>query len=261
MNYVEEYYAQYDEDARFLRKSHETEYLTTMHYIQKYLFSGARILEIGVGTGRYSCALAKQGYSVDAVELLPKHIEILKRKSKNNSNLHIYKGNAVDLDFIDSDAYDIVLLLGPMYHLFSEGDKSKALAEAIRAAKPNGIIFAAYCNNDTTVYNLFLQRQIAEFRKSNTLTENFQIKPLPEIVFAFSRKTDIDCLMRKFPVHRLHFVGTDMLSEFFCDAINDFSDSEFSLYMQYHFQICERADCVGMSFHFLDVFQKDCNNL
>lgn len=127
MNYVEAYYAQYDEDARFLRKSHETEYLTTMHYIQKYLFSGARILEIGAGTGRYSCALAKQGYSVDAVELLPKHIEILKRKSKNNSNLHIYKGDAVDLDFIDSDTYDIVLLLGPMYHLFSEGDKSKAL--------------------------------------------------------------------------------------------------------------------------------------
>lgn len=261
MNNVEAYYAQYDEDARFLRKSRQTEYLTTMRYIQKYLFSGARILEIGAGTGRYSCALAKQGYSVDAVELLPKHMEILKQKSKGNSNFRIFEGNAVDLDFIDSNAYDVVLLLGPMYHLFSEADKSNALTEAIRVAKPNGIIFAAYCNNDTTVYNLFLQRQIAEFRKSNTLTENFQIKPLPELVFAFSRKTDIDCLMRKFPVHRLHFVGTDMLSEFFGDSIDGFSDAEFEQYMQYHFQICERTDCVGMSFHFLDVFQKDGNNL
>lgn len=261
MNNVEAYYAQYDEDARFLRKSRQTEYLTTMRYIQKYLFSGARILEIGAGTGRYSITLAKQGYSVDAVELLPKHLAILKQKSKGNSNFRIFEGNAVDLDFIDSGAYDVVLLLGPMYHLFSEADKSKALAEAIRVAKPNGIIFAAYCNNDTTVYNLFLQRQIAEFQTSNTLTENFQIKPLPELVFAFSRKTDIDCLMRKFSVHRLHFVGTDMLSEFFGDSIDGFSDAEFEQYMQYHFQICERADCVGMSFHFLDVFQKDGNNL
>ncbi len=78
MNCVEEYYAQYDEDARFLRKSRQTEYLTTMRYIQKYLFQGARILEIGAGTGRYSLALAAQGYSVDAVELLPKHIALLK---------------------------------------------------------------------------------------------------------------------------------------------------------------------------------------
>lgn len=261
MNCVEEYYAQYDEDTRFLRKSRQTEYLTTMRYIQKYLFQGAQILEIGAGTGRYSLALAAQGYSIDAVELLPKHIALLKQKSKDNSNLRIFKGNAVDLRFLHSNTYDIVLLLGPMYHLFNKADKLNALAEAIRVAKPNGVIFAAYCNNDTTIYNLFVQHQIQAYAESNRLTQDFHMKPLPELVFSLSRKAEIDSLMQSFSVRRLHFVGTDMLSEFFGDIIDGFSDAEFELYMQYHFQMCERADCVGMSFHFLDIFQKDSNTI
>lgn len=261
MNCVEEYYAQYDEDTRFLRKSRQTEYLTTMRYIQKYLFQGAQILEIGAGTGRYSLALAAQGYSIDAVELLPKHIALLKQKSKDNSNLRIFEGNAVDLRFLHSNTYDIVLLLGPMYHLFNKADKLNALAEAIRVAKPNGVIFAAYCNNDTTIYNLFVQHQIQAYAESNRLTQDFHMKPLPELVFSLSRKAEIDSLMQSFSVRRLHFVGTDMLSEFFGDIIDGFSDAEFELYMQYHFQMCERADCVGMSFHFLDIFQKDSNTI
>ncbi len=87
------------------------------------------------------------------------------------------------------------------------------------------------------------------------------MKPLPELVFSLSRKAEIDSLMQSFSVRRLHFVGTDMLSEFFGDIIDGFSDAEFELYMQYHFQMCERADCVGMSFHFLDIFQKDSNTI
>lgn len=148
-----------------------------------------------------------------------------------------------------------------MYHLFNKADKLNALAEAIRVAKPNGVIFAAYCNNDTTIYNLFVQHQIQAYAESNRLTQDFHMKPLPELVFSLSRKAEIDSLMQSFSVRRLHFVGTDMLSEFFGDIIDGFSDAEFELYMQYHFQMCERADCVGMSFHFLDIFQKDSNTI
>ena len=52
MNYVKEFYDHYDEDGRLLRKSRKPEYLLTMEYIETYLFDGAKILEIGAGTGR-----------------------------------------------------------------------------------------------------------------------------------------------------------------------------------------------------------------
>ena len=59
---LEQYYGVYDEDGRLTSRHGMVEYLTTMRYIEKYLQPGMRILEIGAATGRYSYALARQGY-------------------------------------------------------------------------------------------------------------------------------------------------------------------------------------------------------
>ena len=67
MGIIEEFYSKYDEDKRLNSKNHLPEYLITMKYIEKYLFPGAKIAEIGAGTGRYSVALAEKGYPVTAV--------------------------------------------------------------------------------------------------------------------------------------------------------------------------------------------------
>ena len=66
--YIIDFYNHYDEDNRLALKHGMVEFLSTMHYIKKYLKKGDKILEIGAGTGRYSHALAREGYSVDAVE-------------------------------------------------------------------------------------------------------------------------------------------------------------------------------------------------
>lgn len=135
MESIIEFYNNYDEDSRLKRKNRMPEYLTTMKYIEKYLKPNSKIIEIGAGTGRYSIALADMGYDVTAVELVPHNINIMKKKVKPKHNIKIYEGNACDLSFIDSDTYDIVLLLGPMYHLFTDEDKHKAIGEALRVAK------------------------------------------------------------------------------------------------------------------------------
>ena len=64
------YYENYDEDGRLRSRHGMVEFLTTMRYVRKYLRPGMRILEIGAATGRYSHSLARDGYQVDAVELL-----------------------------------------------------------------------------------------------------------------------------------------------------------------------------------------------
>lgn len=135
MKEVINYYNTYDEDRRLTRKSRLPEYLITMKYIKKYLKPNSKILEIGAGTGRYSIALADMGYEIDAVELVPHNIEIMQKKVKSEHRINIYQGNACDLSFVESESYDIVLLLGPMYHLFNNEDKHKAICEAIRQQK------------------------------------------------------------------------------------------------------------------------------
>lgn len=58
--YLIEFYNTYDEDNRLKLKHGTVEFLTTMRYIEKYISSGNRVLEIGAGTGRYSHAIARQ---------------------------------------------------------------------------------------------------------------------------------------------------------------------------------------------------------
>ena len=74
-----QYYGSYDEDNRLCSRRGMIEYLTTMRYIEKYLCPGMRILEIGAATGRYSHQLARQGYQVDAVELVQHNIDIFRK--------------------------------------------------------------------------------------------------------------------------------------------------------------------------------------
>lgn len=251
------HYNNYDEDKRLTSKSHLPEYLTTMKYIEKYLKPDSKIIEIGAGTGRYSVALAEKGYAVDAVELVPHNIEIMKKKVKSSHKINIFEGDACDLSFLEDNTYDMVLLLGPMYHLFTETDKHKAMREAIRVAKHGGVIYAAYCNNDTCVYKMFHKRRILGYMKKGLIDENYHAKSSPNEIFELYRKPDIDNLMKDYDVTRLHFVGADMLSCLYSDKkFNRLSKKEFDEYMKFHFIICERDDLTGFSAHMLDIFRK-----
>ena len=143
-----DFYNQYDEDSRLVSKHGTVEFLTTMRYIEKYMKPGSRVIEIGAGTGRYSHALARQGYAVDAVELVEHNIEVFHRNTLSTENITVTQGNALDLSAFPSDQYDITLLLGPLYHLYTLEDKRQALREAIRVTKPGGVVFAAYVFSD-----------------------------------------------------------------------------------------------------------------
>ena len=150
---LKNYYETHNEDIRLESRHGMVEFLTTIHYIQKYLKQNMNILEIGAGTGKYSHYFARKGYNVDAIELITQNIEIFKKNTEACENISIQQGDAINLENIPSEKYDITLLLGPMYHLYTEDDKKSAIKEAIRVTKKDGIIFVSYCNNDMTVYD------------------------------------------------------------------------------------------------------------
>ena len=116
MDYINEFYNEYDEEGRLLSRHGQVEYLTTMKYIKECLlsFSEPKILEVGAGTGRYSVTLAKDGYSVTAVELVPHNLEKLISKLDGTEDITAVQGNALDLSEISDNTFDLTLLLGPM---------------------------------------------------------------------------------------------------------------------------------------------------
>jgi ubiquinone/menaquinone biosynthesis C-methylase UbiE len=253
------FYGGYDEEGRLLSKHGQVEYLTTMRYIEKYLKPGMRILEIGAATGRYSHALARMGYEVDAVELVQHNIDIFKEKTLPGERVTIRQGNAKDLSFFADDSYDITLLLGPMYHLFTVDEQKQALSEALRVTKKDGILFAAYCGNDATMVQYCFGRGMLKEEKYQKLVDpvTFKASSDPAELFELYRREDIDALMDGFHSTRIHYVGTDMATNYMRSVIDEMDDDFFGLYLKYHFSICERSDMVGVSHHILDIHRKD----
>ena len=64
-------------------------------------------------------------------------------------------------------------------------------------------------------------------------------------------------MMDHFNTVRLHYVGTDMLTHFIRNTVDEMDDETFNLYMKYHLTICERSDMVGATTHMLEIFRKE----
>ena len=231
-----------------------------MRYIGKYIKPGDRVLEVGAGTGRYSHALARQGYTVDAVELIGHNIDVFQNNTQPGENISITQGNALDLYAFSDNTYDITLLLGPLYHLYTKEDKRQALREAIRVTRPGGVVFAAYVISDGCLLDEGFHRgniNVAAYVEQGLLDGvTFAAKSEPKDLFELVRKEDVDELMRGFSTTRLHYVATDGCALLLREDIDAMDDETFRLYLDYHFATCERADLLGVTSHALDVFRK-----
>lgn len=258
-DYLVQFYENYDEDNRLLLRHGLVEYTTTMKYVEKYLKPDMRIIEIGAGTGRYSHTFARMGYQIDSVELVEHNIEIFKSNTQPDENITITQGNATDLSAFESNTYDITLLLGPMYHLFSNEDKLKALSEALRVTKKGGMIFVAYCMGDASILTHgFVRGEIHNIiEKCMINTETFDTFSNPWDIFELYRKEDIDTLRANFNVTQLHFVAADGYANHMRETLEKMDEETFQLYLKYHLATCERNDMIGYSHHTLDIFKKE----
>jgi ubiquinone/menaquinone biosynthesis C-methylase UbiE len=70
-------------------------------------------------------------------------------------------GNACSLAFQDHD-FDLVLLLGPLYHLTDYKDRQSALAEAMRVLRPGGVVIGAAVTKFASLLHGYLANLIED---------------------------------------------------------------------------------------------------
>ena len=258
-DYLNQFYTGYDEEGRLLTRYGRVEFETTMRYIRRYLPENARIIEIGAGTGRYSHTLAREGHTVDAVELVQHNIDRFIAGTAEGERVTIRQGSACDLSAFPDDTYDVTLLLGPMYHLFTEAEKLAALSEAIRVTKPGGVIFVAYCMADPSILQFgFMKGNAPQLIEKGLLDPvTFKAASTPAELFELHRTEDIAALRSHFNVTPLHLIAADGYANHMRETVAAMDDELFALYLQYHFATCERPDMLGLSHHTLDIFRKN----
>lgn len=249
------YYENYDEDNRLIKdNAHNIEYFITKTYIDKYLKPNDKILEIGAGTGRYSLMYAKQGYEVTAIEYIQHNLDILKSNIKKNMKITAEQGDAVNLSNLADNTYDVTLVLGPLYHLFNNKDINKAIKEAIRVTKKNGIIMFAYITSDGVFADWAIKHLIDGY--PNDFDKNFKLIRHPEGIFAPFYIEEFKNIMKNHNVKMLNNVATDGIGNLLSDKINALTKKEFEVWLKYQLSVCERVDLQGYSCHMLYICKK-----
>ncbi|MFW6299264.1 MAG: class I SAM-dependent methyltransferase [Bacillota bacterium] len=255
---VKTLYTDIFDEARRLNRTNasKVEFMTTMHVLKDYLEKGMRILEVGAGTGAYSLELAREGYDVTALELVPKNLEILKRHVTAGMTIHPVLGNALDLSAFEDECFDIVLNLGPLYHLPDERDRIKAIEESMRVLKKGGKAFFAYINNDMTFVTESLS-YTPEFLlgdpKKYYDPETFKVVDDP---FTVLRIEEVRTLMQRLNLKEIRHVATDGFAELLKEKINALDEAKFKEWFRFHLYACEKPEMLGASHHLLYVTEK-----
>ena len=253
---LEKYYNKFCEEKRLTRRHGQVEFITSMTYIHEYLKGKgqASILGVGAGTGRYSVSLAEEGYDVTAVELVKYNLGILKSKG---SSVKAYQGTALNLSRFQDNTFDMVLVFGPMYHLYTMEDKIQALKEAKRVAKKDGIILVAYCMNEYSILTYgFKENHIEESIKTGKVNEEFHVVSQPEDLYDYVRIEDIDEVRKGAGLERIKLISADGPANYMRPVLNAMTPETFETFIQYHLSTCERPELLGAGAHTLDILKK-----
>ena len=265
MDTIVRFYDKNDEESRLTtNKARKVEFIITTTILNQYIEKHYKIIELGCGTGVYSFYYAENGNNVVATDITPKHIDTINQKlhqRKDNINLSAEVVNATDLDNFESESFDVVLCLGPMYHLIDEYDREKCIRESLRVLKKKGILAVSYINKHYVLNSIMT-------KDKSFLTNTFVDKVLNTGIIMegekecfwtdafFTTPIEMEAFMSKFNIQITDHVGTDGLSPFLKDCIDNMSDEEYSVWLRYSLNSCREKSILGMSNHGLFICRK-----
>ena len=173
---INEYYGNEIEKNRLDLDYFKLEGIRTKEITARFLKTkNLKIVDVGGGAGFYSFWLQSLGHRVSLVDLSPKNIDLANHyAAKHGTTLESCSiGDATHLTFSDNE-FDIVLLMGPLYHLIEKEERVKALNEARRVVKPGGIVFVACISRYASLFDGFRRDLIKDDRFEKILLKDLQ---------------------------------------------------------------------------------------
>ena len=266
MNVIEQFYdADPQHEWERLGQRHRTEFALTMRALTEHVPAApARVLDIGGSVGRYSIVLTQQGYHVTLFDLSQACLNFaVERALEAGITLDtLIHGNAVDLSALSDASFDVVLLMGPLYHLVQSADRDKAICEAMRVLKPGGILAAAFITryapirsvaklspawivNDSATLNSIMETGVLYMPPGRNFTHAYLAHP-----------SEVRPLFERHGLQTLDLIACEGVISLIEEQVNETQGELWDAWVQLNYRLCRDQWAQATAEHLLYIGQK-----
>lgn len=243
---------------------HQLERDLTWYYLNKYLPPEGSILEIGAATGKYTLELAKRGYTVTAVDLSEKLIDRCRQQIADEGLLNqveLVVADARDLSAVGKRRFDVVLLMGPLYHLVEEEDRQIALKEAFDHLRAGGIIISSFISRFGILGDLL--KNIPDWIEQQSVVRSIinrgrEPEDYPKGGFRgyFATISEIAPLHERIGFTTLVVAGVEPGISADDESYNKIDGKQRQLWLELFYEVSTEETIIGASRHLLYIGQK-----
>lgn len=262
-NYVVESYEKYREENRLsTNNARRIEFLTTVRILDELLTDKKNILDCAAGTGIYSFYFADRGHTVTATDITPRHIDYI-RQALNGKPYSMKTAvlDAADMGMFADESFDVVLNMGPFYHLTEESDRERCLRESLRVLKKGGLLVTAYIPRYHVFQHVALQdKTYLDHGLARQLTQTGVLRHDDEKCFwtdtYYATCEEMEAMYRQNGLDIVDHFAQDGITPFFSKTVDQWSDEEFQIWCDYHYSICREPSLLGASNHVVIIGRK-----
>lgn len=262
-NYVVESYENYKEEDRLTtNNARRIEFVNTVKVLDEHIQKNSKILDCAAGTGVYAFYFAEKGHDVTATDITPRHIDIINQNLADKQySMKTAVLDATDLSVFADESFDVVLNMGPFYHLISEEQRNRCMDECIRVLKKNGILVTAYIPRFYVFqYVAMSNRKYIDSALAKQLIETGVLKHSDEKCFwtdtYYSSKEEMEQLYLSKNLKITDHFAQDGMAPLLSQQVDQWNEPEFDVWCQYHYSVCREQSILGASNHVIIIGKK-----
>ena len=262
-NYVIESYENYREEDRLsTNNARRIEFLTTVRVLDELIKEKKTILDCAAGTGIYSFYFADKGHVVTATDITPRHVEVIRGILKNKPyKMETAVLDATDMNIFEDESFDIVLNMGPFYHLVNACDREKCMKESLRVLKKGGLLVTAYIPRYYVFQYVAMQnRDFLDGKLAGQIIQTGELHHDDEKCFwtdtYYSTCEEMEQLYKRHHLTVIEHFAQDGATPHFSEKVDQWNDEEFKIWCDYHYSICREKSLLGASNHVIIVGEK-----
>jgi 2-polyprenyl-3-methyl-5-hydroxy-6-metoxy-1,4-benzoquinol methylase len=256
----------FDYELVRLQEHSPVEFAITARYLRRWVPEQSTVVDVGVGAGHYAELLARRGCSLYLIDIAQKLLDTtfarLQTAHLEQQVLGIQQASATQVKGVASAIADVVLLLGPLYHLCSLAERQAAVREAARMLKQDGLLFAAGINRLAYFRELFrYQPERIDNRQSfhRQFLQDGNVDPVHAVPLGYAYLTTQTEFRQLFEpeFEQVAIIGLESFTAPFPTNIHTLTSAQVEAWIDLVEDTGQTPEGLGMSDHFLYIGKKE----